>query len=272
MSSQTLILDCESCSTALRSLATLFRCDAAELKRVLSQASLDAQYVSGYSESVSFEDFLHRRVSDRFGIPCTPERVHWFHCTRVPPGTRFEEGILPLGAMLPQLEAMLASLVANPNHQALVRQVFSGRGGHAFQFRLKTGDSLHWGPYAILVRDVAFHTRGLRQHDYLGMPEIVEDLCSEVEALSGVDLTAEFETALVPAIVKFSAPARDAATGAVSAALCYVWSTLVNGKPDSNSVYCFDGGNVAIPAQNLLGVEFIRGKEGASEPPRGLCA
>lgn len=128
--------------------------------------------MSGYSDTVSFENFILGQVSERFGAPCGPEQVHWFHCTRVPPGTRFAEGILPLGAMLPQLEATLTSLVADPDHRPLVQQVFSTRGGHAFQFRLKTADSLHWGPYAILVRDVAFHARALGQHDYLGMPKL----------------------------------------------------------------------------------------------------
>lgn len=272
MPAQTRVLDCESHTTALQSLATLFSCEAAELAHFLSQAGLEERYVAGYSETLSFEDFMLRQVSERFGAPCTPERVHWFHCTRVPPGTHFAEGIRPLGAMLPQLEAVLASLVADPGHRSLVRQVFSSRGGHAFQFRLKTSDSLHWGPYAILVRDVAFHTRMLGQHDYLGMPEIVEDLCTEVEAISGVDLTADFEAALMPAIVKFCAPARGAATGAVCAALCYVWSMLVIGKPDGNSVYCFDGGNVAVPAQDILGVEFVSGKEDAADATRGQCA
>jgi len=266
------VLDCESYTTALQSLAALFSCKPDELARFLSQASLEARYVGGYCDTVSFENFILGQVSERFGAPSVPERVCWFHCTRVPQGTRFAEGILPLGAMLPQLETVLASLVANPNNQALVRQVFGSRGGHAFQFRLKTGDSLHWGPYAILVRDVAFHTRALGQHDYLGMPEIVDDLCAEVEAIAGVNLTAEFEAALVPAIVKFSTPARGAATGAVSAALCYVWSTLVNGKPDGSSVCNFDGGNVAVPAKTVLSVEFVSGKKDTSGVVRDLFA
>lgn len=41
---------------------------------------------------------------------------------------------------------------------------------------------MHGGPYAILVREVAEHTKAVGQHDYLGMPEIIEDLCQEIQA------------------------------------------------------------------------------------------
>ena len=50
-----------------------------------------------------------------------------------------------------------------------------------FQYGFKTGDSLHWGPFAMLVRKVAFNASKVGNHDYLEVPEIIEDICNGYE-------------------------------------------------------------------------------------------
>jgi hypothetical protein len=252
------MLDCESQSAARDSLASLFSCTASDLEQFLANPALETFYVQNASCLPSFHEFLRGEVIQQFGAPATPSHVCWFHCTRVPAGTDFSEGILPLNAILPRLKALLPALITEPSSRALVQQVLDNDGGHAFHFRNKTSNGVHWGPYAILVRDVAFHASALGQHDYLAMPEIIEDLCSEVTALSGPDLTSQYQSALQPAIVKFGTATNRSAQGPLASALCYVWSCLQHaGKPEGNSVYCFDGHNVAVPPKDILKVEYL---------------
>ena len=159
---------------------------------------------------------------------------------------------------LPRLKKLFVDAVQEPQSRKLVRRVLNNNGGYADHFREKTSNDVHAGPYAILVRDVAFYAEALSQHNYLRMPEIIEDLCSEVEALADIDLTENFRTALRPAIVKFTSEATGSAQREVATALCYVWAGFhKNGKPDSNSIWCFDGENAAVPASNILQIQYV---------------
>jgi hypothetical protein len=257
MTTTTILLDCESLDSARNSLARLFNCNGTTLACFLADPALEATYIANAGTLPSFDDFLYGEVVRRFGTPAMPARVCWFHCTRVTSGTNFSEGILPLSAALPRLKRLFLAVAREPKSRELVRQVLNNNGGYAFQFRQKTSNNIHAGPYAILVRDVAFHAKALGQHDYLSLPEIIEDLCSEVKAFANIDLTEHYRTALQPTIVKFTTAATGSAQGHVATALCYMWAAFHNnGKPDGNSVWCFDGANVTVPARDILEIQY----------------
>jgi hypothetical protein len=258
MTTTTTLLDCESLASAQNSLARLFNCSNSKLVRFLEDPSLEATYIENAHILPSFDDYLYQEVASHCGAPAVPAGVCWFHCTRIRAGTDFSEGILPLGAALPRLKKLFVDAVQEPQSRKLVRRVLNNNGGYADHFREKTSNDVHAGPYAILVRDVAFYAEALSQHNYLRMPEIIEDLCSEVEALADIDLTENFRTALRPAIVKFTSEATGSAQREVATALCYVWAGFhKNGKPDSNSIWCFDGENAAVPASNILQIQYV---------------
>lgn len=50
-----------------------------------------------------------------------------------------------------------------------------------FQYRLRVGKPFHCGPYAMLVREAAFRAGEIGNHDYLVVPEIVQDICRGYE-------------------------------------------------------------------------------------------
>lgn len=124
-------------------------------------------------------------------------------------------------------------------------------------FGMKVSNSLQWGPYAILVREVALHARTLGQHDYLDMPEIIEDLCEDVRLASGLDLLPVFKQRWKSVLVKFTAPAGDSADYAVAVALCYLREVALKGRPGHGSVWCFDGGNTPVPVHRIAAVEWV---------------
>jgi len=56
----------------------------------------------------------------------------------------------------------------------------------SFQYNLKTSSSIHWGPYAMLVKEIGFNDVG--NHDYLRVPEIVEDICLSFQQQYGIEV------------------------------------------------------------------------------------
>jgi hypothetical protein len=250
------VLDCESFETALESLAQIFQTTSENVKALLSLKEIGAYFEKNWRELPDFKDYVYAVAERQFGNPLPLDAVCWFHTSRTAPGTTFSEGILPLAAVLPQLKAKLVDLVDDTHVREQLREALSSGGIADQHFANKTQNSMHWGPYAILVREVAFCASKLSQHDYLGMPEIIEDICNGFETTSRKPLMDVFSTALQPTIVKFSHAVNDDES-CIATALCYVYSTLHTGGPCTNSVYCFDGENVPVPPQDILKVERV---------------
>ena len=69
-------------------------------------------------------------------------------------------------------------------------------------FQLRTGVKTHWGPYGHLVRELHFHTSENGQHDYLRLPELVEDVCKAYFENYAHDLTPHYLKVLHPCIIR----------------------------------------------------------------------
>lgn len=251
-----IILDCESFESALSSLAQIFQTSSEQLHALLSVKEIGAHYERQVQNELSFKDYLCAVVEHYLGSPQPIDEVCWFHTSRATSSTTYVEGVLPLTAALPRLEATLVDLVDDHELRERLRQAMHAGGIADSHYVNKTQNSMHWGPYAILVREVAFHTEKLGQHDYLGMPEIIEDICNGFHTITGVSLTEVFSAKLHPTIVKFSVPI-DCEEHCINTALCYVYSKIHTGEPCGGSVYCFDGHGVAVPPDAILKVERI---------------
>lgn len=251
-------LDCESHQSAEASVLAAFGCTQSALRAFLRDPSHLAHYEANWRTiPVDFDRFLYQRACETLGAPTLPTEFCWFHGTRVPLGTTFEEGILPLGQVVPSLQARLVAELEGPAARAAVERAFATRGGNSFHFGEKLSHDVHGGPHAILVREVADYANELGQHDYLRMPEIIEDLCEEVRADCGLDLLPVYEERWRPAMVKFVAPADDSGEYALGVALRYLRAMELEGKPDQGAVWGFDGGNQAVPPERILRVDFV---------------
>ena len=76
---------------------------------------------------------------------------------------------------------------------------------HAYLYGMKVHGKMHWGPYALLSRDHAFKPGEIGNHDYLGAPEIVEDICLCFSEKFEFDLLGAFMKKTKPCVVKFVA-------------------------------------------------------------------
>lgn len=129
-----------------------------------------------------------------------------------------------------------------------------GEGNELYQ--LKVPDTFHWGPFAMLVKDVAFESHRIWNHDYLNLPEIVEDICNCYLNKFGTYIHSDIEKALVPCIIKFRASAdRDIG---IKPAIYYIYK-YIKEEPLSQGVNaCFDAKGKVIPPKDIIKVEYIK--------------
>jgi hypothetical protein len=149
----------------------------------------------------------------------------------------------------------LRELAAGWLPESEVRQLTSAAiASSAFHYPNKVSDPIHYGPHAVLVREVLFRSRQIGNHDYLRSPEIVDDICAGLGPPHGPQLYAAFVAATRPCIVKFRS--REHHSGVLRAALMYVHR--VSRKEDL-FLYCntcYDGPAQPIPPADIINVEW----------------
>jgi hypothetical protein len=184
-----------------------------------------------------------------------------FHGTRtLDPNGFFRDGVLPLGAVLDRLGDDLYGVAGGQLTAAEWRAIRAAietgplppdpAGRSAYLYRLKVGETSLHGPYAHLVRDHALAPiEG--QHDYLKIPEIVEDIAR----FTGTDLQDRFERAARSCIVKFRY--YDVSPGKTESAVTYLLSQARGEPHGDGSLDGIDRGGVAVPPQDVLCVDEI---------------
>lgn len=253
-------LDCHDLETTLASLAEALAISDDELR-----AALIAYDESRFADN-SQDPYLRMPREllaslDRDIAVVRLDGTFYFHGSRVvDPDALGREGILPLDQMIERIWPMLYEFVRDersPDEWAIFRRgVEQKTGGHDCDlYRLKTGDHIHFGPHALLVREIFFDPNATRSHDYLGCPEIVQDIARCYESVYGVDLESRFCAGSVPVIVKFRS--TDVWEGSLPAALWYTCSMLRDGELTSNANGGFQGAGRAVPPKDVVAVEVV---------------
>jgi hypothetical protein len=232
---------------------------APELASVLASVDLDAFYRNHPRYEIPGEEVILSHVLESGGKEPVVEEAVWFHITRCFAETDFAEGLLPLGDVLELLWRNLYSLVAEEVPAEEWRQCRDGLqtdGNHSARlYRMKVAGRHLWGPYGMLIRDLAFDPQPVRNHDFLRGPEIIEDICRCFLALHGIDLLSRFRSATRPCIVKFvgEAPTIDC----VGSALLYL-HLKYRGLPLSQRCNCnFDAAGTPVSRSQILEVQLL---------------
>jgi hypothetical protein len=256
-------IDCHDPETALRSVADVLRIDRRRLR-----ASLLAYDERAFD--VADEDpfrLMPNEVLAGFGIDIDTVVIPYacfFHGSRVldPNGFR-RDGILPLDRMIEpiwsELRSFTCDVCSDAEWSKFRRWVEDSGGGHGgFLYRLKTGDRMHFGPQALTVRQVLVEPDQTPSHDYLGCPEIIEDIASCFETAHGVDLRTRFCDASHPVIVKFTS--TNVWNGVLPTALWYVYDWLRDGELTSQAGGGFDGAGAPVSPDDVIEVERVAGR------------
>lgn len=246
-------LDCQSLDSALLSFAAACRRPVA----AVSESVLS--YTPDWTEpDVEADGPL--AVFQSLGITeedITFEGVHYFHGTRVFGPARFrDEGILPLGQVLDRLWASLHTLVAEEVTESGWRRLRADieAGAEVYYghlYRLKSERPHLHGPYALLAREHHLNPRP-GHHDYLAIPEIVEDIAK----CCGLDLASRFLAATTPCIVKFRT--ASIGTSVLYAVFWYIHGMLHDGAPGWLASCDYDGGGRPVPPGDVVAVEFVK--------------
>jgi hypothetical protein len=248
------VLDCESYESSLKSICDLYEATAADVTGFLWAVDLDKEHEKRMT-SVSPRDPLTDLFESCFGLPTRAfHQVHWFHLTRVPRGTDFAEGILPLHLVLKTIWQTVISIPTDARTKANLQKL-EKKGLPDNFYGLKTQSPTHSGPYAVLVRESAFHARSMGNHNYLAFPEIIEDICNGYQKEFGERIHERIATALKPCIVKFETAEEDG-NRLVTPVLSYCWHKVHNQKLGSGTHHDYNAGGIAIPNAAIRRVEF----------------
>lgn len=249
-------LDCESRASTFDSLRQLFPCGSEELQAFITDPTLDADFERDFEVLPPKVEYVYERACIALGAPAVPEELCWFHGTRVPPGTTFVEGILPLPRALEQLKGRILGTLTLEADRLEVLDAFDRDQGLTFQLQHKLTSATACGPFAMFVLETALDAHATGQHSYVDMPEIIDDLCAEVQAACGRDLLPIFERAWRPAVVKFVTPTFSAKHH-VAVALSYARSCALRGAPERSAIANFDGNNSPVPASSILSIRYL---------------
>lgn len=251
-----LVLDCSTRNQALLSLSAGFGCTVPELSAVLLSLDLDQVFETDPSITVEACQYLREYVCEKLGTPRPFTSAYGFHGTRTFAGNAFPEGLLALN----QSEALVMEMLIAHAPNAEVRkqlQAWNVPGGVPDKmFKLRTGNSTHGGPYGHLVREVHFHASNLGQHDYVRMPELVEDVCNAWSKKYDQDLTEHYLRVLHPCIVWFRADIEPE-SGKQWAALQYAYTSVRALEPDFGAVMGIDCSGESVSAKAIVNVEFL---------------
>ncbi len=249
-----MILDCENLETSVNSVCSIFRCSEKSLREILLEIDINKTYDIDEPDCTP-DYFLYRNMVSAFGEPHQLQYIYWFHLTRTFHTNNFHEGILPLGMALDSIWEMILSIFRQSEHCTRL-QTMRIEGVYNNHYQTKTRDPFHWGPFAMLVKEVAFVPNRLANHNYLWLPEIVEDICNGYLEKYKVSIHEDVCDALVPCIVKFMVRGSSG-IGNVAPAIYYVYKGI-RGEPVSYYANtCFDAGGKVIPRSDILKIEYI---------------
>lgn len=253
-------LDCHDLNTALASVGAGIGRRTDDVRAAL--LSYDEERFSDCSEDPWHK--MPRELLASLGVDpqIRVESACFFHGSRVPdPAVFWREGILPLDQVLERIWTTLFELIdddiAAEEWDAFRRSIESGAGDHdGWLYRLKTRGRMHYGPQALLVREIFLDPATTRSHDYVGCPEIVQDIARCFQTVHGVDLEALFCASTAPVIVKFtSSSVRE---DLLRAALWYAYSGLrgdeITREWDARGG--FDGAGSAVGPRAVVDVEL----------------
>ncbi|GMX60101.1 hypothetical protein Elgi_68680 [Paenibacillus elgii] len=256
-----IILDCESIETMYESVESVTGINRSELNEFFDGFDMDKFYEENSNFDEPADRLLLSKVREMENCNIRQiDAVYWFHLSRTYKGNSFNQGILSLGEAIDHIWYFLYDLqnghVSKEEWDDFRYKKFVESKSHsAWLYHFKLGDKSHWGPYAMLVRDIAFVSKEVGNHDYLDAPEIVEDICHVFDGMYQFNLLEKFKQKTYPCIVKFqSGQSKDYYLGIV---LNFLYHKYHEMEMSLNCNTCFDSEGESIEFDQILNVEFI---------------
>lgn len=131
------------------------------------------------------------------------EKVSWFHLSRTWTGKdTFQKGIQPLGQAINEIWSNIRIIWPSVNN----KEFYNFKEKYIFEslrYKNKIRHKINHGPYAMLIKDISKNLIEEGNHDYLSIPEIVEDILDEINDRYNINLKPDYQLKTRPTIVKF---------------------------------------------------------------------
>ncbi|MNW47837.1 hypothetical protein D3C74_251810 [compost metagenome] len=252
-----MIINCNSFESSLETISEYYNVSSEEILKTLRDFDMDEYYKKNNYEQTG-DRLLYKIFNEKFSDRREITEIHWFHLTRMPLNEKFKGALKPLGGQIEQIWEFLYLLakdfISETNWNDFKNKI-SNIGHSGFLYKLKASNSMHWGPYAMLIKEVAFRASEIRNHDYLKSPEIIEDICHAFESRYKVDLLKIYSQSTVPCIVHFRS--NDTDYHVIEPILFYLYKVIHNEKFSVYSNTCFDGKGREVPASDVLKIELV---------------
>lgn len=255
-----IILDCETIDSTYNSLSNILELNRDEIQNFLSRIDIEEYYKNNPCHYCSADKLLLDEIIKNYKLKIKMDKVCWFHLARTMNNSNYINGIYPLGYYINDLWDNLYSLVKKEIDKGewikFKNKIENGYNDHfADLYRTKVKDKFYWGPYGMLVRDSAFSSKEMGNHDYLKVPEIVEDIGICFNKIYGINLVEKYICKSKSIIVKFISD--DVKDYYVGIALNYLYNKLHNFKMSLDCNTCYDAKANIIHEQSIINIEEI---------------
>ncbi|NRS14938.1 hypothetical protein HP398_00635 [Brevibacillus sp. HB1.4B] len=258
------ILDCHNVKSTYESVEQITAVSKSKIKDFFEKVgNLELYYIDHPHCSKSGDEVLFELFQKQHNPELVYDAVYWFHLSRTRSSETFKEGIKPLGLILEEIWSFLYSLIEvdfserewlNFKNDIITKHAGNG----SFLYNLKTTDEFHWGPYAMLVHEIAYCcSNDLKNHDYLEIPEVVADICNTFEDVHGRNLRELFLNSTSSYVIKFISHESDIAY--LKSALYYLYKKYFNEALNGANNASFDAkGRVILPDSivDVIKVDF----------------
>lgn len=248
-------LDCQSRHSALESVSVIYGVPPSDIEGFLRETDLDDHYERLKPPRMADAEITRLFEQSFKRHPAPLQRVFWFHLTRARAGSDFRNGLLPLDDALPELWQTILTVFRGTTYESGLR-LLKENGVPNHHYCLKVGQPLHGGPYGMLVRETAFRSDEMGNHDYLWLPEIMEDICNGYHQVYGERIDEQLCNALTPYIVKFWSTKR-LGRDCIESAMYYLYLTAHSQELSIGANTCFDGENSCVAATQIVKVEAV---------------
>ena len=256
-------LDCRDVDSSVASLAGAIGITPAELEEALLEhdefkfatPGEEDPRVAAPREFLALFDVDIEIVAEGF------DGAVYFHGTRAFAPTVFHQrGILPLDQIVEELWTRLRGLagddVSDDEWTSFRSSVVDGDAGDhdGHLYRSKTGSRLHFGPNALLVREI--HLRRLTgTHDYSAAPRSCRTSLAASVPLTRS--TSSSGSAMRPRRASCASGVRRFGRARSLPRSGYLDSMLRDGEIDTNAAWSFDGDGVPVSADDVVDVETL---------------
>lgn len=253
------ILDCDSLDSIYNSLKHIIGASREEILELLD-FDIESYYESNPGFYGTGDALLLNMLKNKYDADITINQTYWFHLTRTLEASDWSKGILPLQMMIDKIWECLFVLVGNGFSKkewlSFKKDVESSYNHHsAHLYRLKVAGEIHWGPYAMLIKDIAFRADEVGNHDYLQIPEIVEDICTCFEDRYNDNLLLKYIKNTRPCIVKFIS--NGGKPTYIGNTLFFLYNSFHGLEMCMHCNSCFDNYGEPVSANSIKSIEFF---------------